>query len=93
MLFRSGTGNFGNYPLYIGARGGTSLYLNGQLYSLIVRGLLTDAATVDAVENYVEYKTFGAIRTVVYLDELTTADSELITTADGEQIYMTSEYV
>lgn len=33
-----GTGNYGNHPLHIGARGGTLSYLNGRLYSLIVAG-------------------------------------------------------
>lgn len=33
-----GAGNFGNYPLYIGARAGTSLFFNGRIYGLIVRG-------------------------------------------------------
>jgi len=31
-------GNFGNYPLFIGRRGGTSLPFNGRLYQLIVAG-------------------------------------------------------
>lgn len=36
-----GTGNYGNYPLYIGQRGGTSLPFNGHLYQLVVRGAQT----------------------------------------------------
>lgn len=32
------TGNYGNYPLYIGARAGTSLFFNGNLYQLIIAG-------------------------------------------------------
>ena len=31
-----GTGNFGNYPLYIGARAGSSLWFNGRLYQLVI---------------------------------------------------------
>ena len=43
-----GTGNYGNYPLYIGRRGGTSLPFNGHLYSLIgVARLSTDAETTN----------------------------------------------
>ena len=46
-----GTGNFGNYPLYIGRRGGTSIPFNGHLYSLIgVARLSTDTETT-AVEK------------------------------------------
>jgi len=36
-----GTGNYGNYPLYIGRRGGTSLPFNGHIYGLIGVGRLT----------------------------------------------------
>ena len=52
-----GTGNFGNYPLYIGARAGTSLFFNGHLYGLIVRGALTNSATIAKVEALVAAKT------------------------------------
>ena len=31
-----GTGNYGNYPLYIGARAGTSSFFNGRLYQLVI---------------------------------------------------------
>ena len=31
-----GTGNYGNYPLYIGARAGSSLWFNGRLYQLVI---------------------------------------------------------
>jgi hypothetical protein len=52
-----GFGNYGNYPLYIGARGGTTQYLNGRLYSIIVRGAATPAGVVSSIENYVNSKT------------------------------------
>ena len=45
-----GTGNYGNYPIYIGARDTTSLYFNGHLYGLTVRGKLTDQPTVAKAE-------------------------------------------
>ena len=45
-----GTGNMGSYPLYIGARNQTSLYLNGNLYGLTVRGALSDAAEIAEAE-------------------------------------------
>ena len=42
-----GTVNYGNYPLYIGRRGGASLPFNGHLYSLIGVGRLsTDSETI-----------------------------------------------
>ena len=48
-----GTGNYGNYPLYIGARGGTSLFFNGRLYSLIVRGAQSSLSQIEATENLI----------------------------------------
>jgi hypothetical protein len=52
-----GTGNYGNYPLYIGARDQTSVYFNGNLYGLTVRGALSDATTIDRAETIVAAKT------------------------------------
>jgi hypothetical protein len=53
----AGTGNFGNYPLYIGRRGGTSLPFNGRLYSLIVRGAQSTDAQIASTETWVNGKT------------------------------------
>jgi hypothetical protein len=48
-----GTGNYLTYPLYIGRRGGSSLPLNGQLFSLIVRfGANLSAATISQTETW-----------------------------------------
>ena len=47
-----GTGNYGNYPVYIGARGGTSARFNGRIYALIVRGAASNAAQVATGESY-----------------------------------------
>lgn len=52
-----GTGNYGNYPLYIGSRAGTSLPFNGHLYSLIVRGAASTDAQIVSAETYVNGKT------------------------------------
>lgn len=49
--------NFGNYPLYIGRRGGTSLPFNGHLYSLVVRGAQSSDSQISSVEMYVNGKT------------------------------------
>lgn len=51
-----GIGNYGNYPLYIGRRGGTSLPFTGYLYGLIIRGALTDAAGITNTEKYLAAK-------------------------------------
>ena len=54
-----GTGNYGNYPLYIGARAGTSLFFNGNLYQLVICGRPT-AVPIDQItrtEEFVNLKT------------------------------------
>jgi hypothetical protein len=52
-----GTGNFGNYPLFIGQRGGSSLPFNGWLTSLIVRGAQSTQSQIEATESWVNGKT------------------------------------
>jgi hypothetical protein len=53
-----GTGDYRDYPLYIGRRGGTTLPFNGQLYSLITRfGPNLPTATIQQTETYVAQKT------------------------------------
>ena len=51
-----GAGNYGNYPLYIGARAGTSLFFNGRIYSLIVRGAQSSLSQIEATELYIKQK-------------------------------------
>lgn len=51
-----GAGNFGNWPLYIGARGGTSLFLKGGIYGAIFRNLNPNATTIAAIEQYLASK-------------------------------------
>lgn len=46
-----GTGNYGNYPLYIGMRGGTSNQFRGRIYGLIGVGKLTSGTEVIAIEK------------------------------------------
>lgn len=53
-----GTGNFSNYPLYIGARGGSLLPFNGRLYCLAI--VASDArAQEDAIDKYISNKMGG----------------------------------
>jgi len=51
-----GTGNFGNYPLYIGRRGGTTLPLSGYDFGLIIRGKTTSGADLTNAEVYMAAK-------------------------------------
>ena len=52
-----GVGNFGNYPIFVGARAGTSFYFQGHIYGLIVRGAQSSAAQIAAAESYANVKT------------------------------------
>jgi hypothetical protein len=53
-----GTGNFLAYPLYLGARAGTSLFFSGHLYSLIARfGANLAAGQISSTETWVAGKT------------------------------------
>lgn len=52
-----GTGNYGNYPLYIGRRGGINTPFNGHLYSLIVRGAATTDTRIAQTESWAAKKT------------------------------------
>jgi hypothetical protein len=52
-----GTGTFGNYPLYIGARNSASLFFSGHLYSLIVRGAQSNTGQISSTETWVASRT------------------------------------
>lgn len=56
-----GTGNYGNYTLYVGRRGGTTLPFNGRLYQLIGVGKLLTNAQIVQTERFVAYRTGLAI--------------------------------
>jgi hypothetical protein len=52
-----GAGNFGNYPLYIGRRGGTTLSFNGRIYSLVIRGAQSSEEEITTIESWVNQRT------------------------------------
>lgn len=51
-----GTGTYGNYPLYLFRRGGTSLPFNGRFFGLIVRGAQSTASQIASGETYMNQK-------------------------------------
>lgn len=53
----AGTGNLGNYPLYIGSRAGTSLRFNGWEFGIIARGAASNDQQIAAVEDYLNTHT------------------------------------
>jgi hypothetical protein len=53
-----GTGNFGNYPLFIGARNNAGSFFQGWLSSMIVRfGANLSQSQIDSTESWVNQKT------------------------------------
>ena len=53
-----GAGNYGNHALNIGARSNaTSLFLDGRIYGMIVRGVTTTATDLASIESYIADKT------------------------------------
>ena len=53
----SGTGNYGNYPLYIGRRNNATLPFNGNIYSLIIAGQSYAAGQITSTEQWVAART------------------------------------
>lgn len=57
ILSPSGTGNFSNYPLYVGRRNNAALPFNGRIYQLALKGKSMTAAEIATVESFVNLKT------------------------------------
>jgi hypothetical protein len=53
----AGTGNFGTYPLYFGARAGSGLFFSGYEYQTIIVGKTLTATEIANTEAYVNSKT------------------------------------
>ena len=51
-----GTGNYGNYPLYVGRRGTTSIPFNGRIYQLLILGRNVTPDELFLTERYVGQK-------------------------------------
>lgn len=54
-----GTGNFGNYAVYVGQRGESSLPYKGFMTALSTRGAATDADTIVKMEQWLAARTPG----------------------------------
>jgi len=52
-----GSGNYGNHPLYLGARAGSSAWFNGRLYGLVVAGKQASASEIASTETWLNQKT------------------------------------
>ena len=84
-----GTGNYLAYPLYVGARAGTSFFFNGRLFSLIVRfGATLYEPTINNTELYVSGKMGGGyVQPITGYDYLVDANGDQITDASGNPLY------
>lgn len=56
VIVGSTAAGFANAPLYVGARAGTSLFFNGRIYSLIVRGAQSSLSQIEATEVHIKQK-------------------------------------
>jgi hypothetical protein len=52
-----GTGNFGNYPLFIGRRNNASLPFDGRIYQMVVCGKTLSASELASTEAFVNART------------------------------------
>lgn len=52
----AGVGTFGNLPLYIGRRGGTTFPFNGRIYGLLIRAGAANDSQILKVEKYLNSK-------------------------------------
>ena len=52
-----GTGNYGNFPMYIGRRNNATLPFSGRLYSLIVCAAASNTTQIAQTERYIAAKT------------------------------------
>jgi len=59
ILSSAGTGNFGNYPVFFGRRGNSSLSFSGKDYGLIVVGKAASAGEITDTETWLAAKTSG----------------------------------
>jgi hypothetical protein len=52
-----GLGNYGNYPLYLFRRGGTTLSFNGRMYGLVIINKLLTASDLTKLETFINNET------------------------------------
>lgn len=52
-----GAGNYGNYSIYLGRRGGSSLSLQCSVYGMIIRGIITSGDDLANAEQWMAGKT------------------------------------
>jgi hypothetical protein len=83
-----GTGNFGNYPIFIGRRGGSSLPFNGQLFGLVVRNTLDVSSETAQTEKLIARKTTGAydLDAEGYINRVQAADGLMLPVSVREAI-------
>ena len=51
-----GTGNLGNYPVYIGSRAGSSLFFKGDLFALVIINRACTSQEIESMETWLARK-------------------------------------
>jgi hypothetical protein len=87
----AGTGNFGNYPLYLFARNNSLLYFNGYFYGAVVVQKYLSAGELASLTNWMEVRTFGKDMSYSY-DYLTLDNGDLVTLDNGDPVYTNIYY-
>jgi hypothetical protein len=87
-----GTGNYGNYPLFIGSRNQASLRFNGRIYSLIVRGAATSETQIGQTEQWISNEMGGGYYPTGF-DFLVDANGDQLTDASGNPLYTQPLYL
>lgn len=54
-----GTGNFGNYPMYLFSRGAKQFFWKGHFYGLIIRGASTETTPLEQTEQWINTRMGG----------------------------------
>lgn len=86
-----GTGTYGNYPLYLFARGNASLYFTGYFYGAVVVQKFLSAGELASLTNWMEVRTFGKDMSYSY-DYVTLDNGDSVTLDNGDPVYTNIYY-
>ena len=83
-----GTGNFGNFPLYVGRRNNSSLPFNGRIYGMIVRGAETPEYLVKITESWLFGKSGITLDTTPNYTFVTLSNGDFVVDAYGNNVFI-----
>jgi hypothetical protein len=86
------SGTFADAALSVGRRSGAAgVFLNGRIYSLIVRGATTSETQIGQTEQWISNEMGGGYYPTGF-DFLVTADGDQLTDASGNPLFITAYY-